>query len=265
MHHMRIVFLGTPDFAVASLDAIARAGHEVAGVVTAPDKPAGRGRKVQHSAVKEYALGKGYHLLQPANLKDPQFINDLRSLHADVQVVVAFRMLPEQVWNMPPLGTYNVHASLLPAYRGAAPINRAIMNGESHTGVTVFRLKHAVDTGSILLQERHEIGENITAGELHDALKQKGADLIVRALELVQVSKDNGTALRFTEQDERRVTHAPKIFRADCEIRWSRSARDVHNQVRGLSPAPGAFTYLCAQDRREHLKVLRTLQSPRPG
>ena len=174
-HDLRIVFMGTPEFAVASLDALVNAGCNVVGVITAPDKPAGRGLKLQESAVKKYAVEKGLKVLQPEKLKNPQFLEELRSLNADLQVVVAFRMLPELVWNMPPMGTINVHASLLPQYRGAAPINWAIINGEKETGVTTFKLKHEIDTGDILLQEKIPIGENETAGELHDKLKELGA------------------------------------------------------------------------------------------
>src|SRR5215212_6998272 len=177
-----IVFMGTPEFAVASLDALVKAGYSIAGVVTAPDKPAGRGMKLQESAVKKYAVEKGLHILQPEKLKSPQFLEELRSLKADLQVVVAFRMLPEAVWNMPPMGTVNVHGSLLPQYRGAAPINWAIINGEKETGVTTFKLKHEIDTGDILLQEKILIGENETAGELHDRMKEVGAAVLVRTV-----------------------------------------------------------------------------------
>jgi methionyl-tRNA formyltransferase len=181
-HPLRIVFIGTPDFAVASLQAMVEAGYNIVGVITAPDKPAGRGMQLQHSAVKKYALTQGLHLLQPVNLKNPEFVEELRALKADLQVVIAFRMLPEVVWNMPPLGTFNLHASLLPQYRGAAPINWAIINGEQETGVTTFFLKHEIDTGKLLLQEKLALDDTITAGELHDELMHKGAQLVLRSL-----------------------------------------------------------------------------------
>ncbi|HYK56514.1 MAG TPA: methionyl-tRNA formyltransferase, partial [Flavisolibacter sp.] len=180
---LRIVFMGTPEFAVASLDALVNAGCTLVGVITAPDKPAGRGMKLQESAVKKYAVEKGLKILQPEKLKNPQFLEDLKSLKADLQIVVAFRMLPEIVWNMPPMGTINVHGSLLPQYRGAAPINWAIINGEKETGVTTFKLKHEIDTGDILLQEKIPIGENETAGELHDKMKEVGAQLLVTTIQ----------------------------------------------------------------------------------
>ena len=242
---LRIVFMGTPEFAVASLDALVNAGCNVVGVITAPDKPAGRGLKLQESAVKKYAVEKNLKVLQPEKLKNPQFLEELKSLNADLQVVVAFRMLPEVVWNMPPIGTVNVHASLLPQYRGAAPINWAIINGEKESGVTTFKLKHEIDTGDILLQEKTSIGENETAGELHDQLKELGANVLVRTVEGLADS-----SLKETPQSEIRnsksetVKHAPKIFTETCKIDWSKSVNEVHNLIRGLSPFPGAFTYL---------------------
>lgn len=239
----RIVFMGTPEFAVASLDALGRSGYNVVGVVTAPDKQAGRGMKLQESAVKKYAVEKGLRLLQPEKLKNPEFLAELRSLQADLQVVVAFRMLPELVWNMPQLGTINVHGSLLPQYRGAAPINWAIINGEKETGVTTFKLKHEIDTGDILLQERIPIGDDETAGEVHDRMKEIGAALLVQTVSGLaagtlaetpqQPLLDDGTSA---------VKHAPKIFTETCRIDWNRPVADVHNLVRGLSPYPGAFT-----------------------
>lgn len=257
---MKIVFLGTPDFAVASLAALLDAGFTISGVVTAPDRPAGRGRAVQESAVKQFMKSRQIPVLQPVNLKSERFHEELRALKADLQVVVAFRMLPEAVWNMPPLGTYNLHASLLPAYRGAAPINRAIMEGATETGVTVFRLRHQVDTGSILMQEKCTIGENTTAGELHDTLRDQGARLLARAVEQIDENFRTGKPLVFQEQNDTLATHAPKIFREDCEINWAGTASDLHNQVRGLSPSPGAFTWLHNGDAQPlQLKVLRSL------
>lgn len=245
IHTLRIVFMGTPEFAVASLDALVRAGCNVVGVVTAPDKPAGRGMKLQQSAVKKYAVEKGLHVLQPEKLKNPQFLEELKSLKADLQVVVAFRMLPEVVWNMPPLGTINVHGSLLPQYRGAAPINWAVINGEQETGITTFKLKHEIDTGNILLQERIPVGENETAGEVHDKMKEVGAALLVKTVEglasgtiheVPQSVAGNGEAVV--------IKHAPKIFTETCLIDWNKSVSEVHNLVRGLSPYPAAFTKL---------------------
>jgi methionyl-tRNA formyltransferase len=253
---LRIVFMGTPEFAVASLEALVNSGYNIVGVITAPDKPAGRGLKLHESAVKKYAKEKGLTVLQPGKLKNPQFLEELRSLKADLQVVVAFRMLPQLVWNMPAMGTINVHASLLPQYRGAAPINWAIINGEAETGVTTFRLKHEIDTGDILLQERIHIGENETAGELHDRLKELGAGVLVKtvnglsdgtlketpqgsvviSLSPMEQSVDGDTGLP--------LKHAPKIFTETCRVEWNKPIAEVHNLIRGLSPFPGAFTYL---------------------
>ncbi len=237
--------MGTPEFAVASLDALVLAGFNVVGVVTAPDKPAGRGMKLQESAVKKYAVEKGLHILQPEKLKNPLFIEELRALQADVQVVVAFRMLPEVVWNMPPLGTINLHGSLLPQYRGAAPINWAVINGENQTGVTTFKLQQAIDTGNILLQEKIGIGDDETAGELHDEMKNVGAQLLVKTITLLA----EGT-LKEMPQDEVAhqqqiiLQHAPKIFTETCKIDWNNTAASIHNLIRGLSPYPAAFSYL---------------------
>lgn len=233
--------MGTPEFAVASLDALVAAGYNIVGVVTAPDKPAGRGMKLNESAVKKYALEKGLSILQPEKLKNPQFIEALKSLNADVQVVVAFRMLPEVVWNMPPLGTINVHGSLLPQYRGAAPINWAIINGEKETGVTTFKLQHEIDTGNILLQDTIAIGPDETAGELHDKMKDVGAQLLVRTLQELS----DGTLKEKPQQNNpAEIKHAPKIFTETCKIDWNKGADEIHDLIRGLSPFPGAFTYL---------------------
>lgn len=240
---LRIVFMGTPEFAVASLNALVQNGYQVVAVITAPDKPAGRGMKLAESAVKKYALENGLKILQPVKLKDPHFLEELRSLKADLQVVVAFRMLPEVVWNMPPWGTINVHGSLLPQYRGAAPVNWAVINGEKQTGVTTFKLQHAIDTGNILLQQVMEIGDEETAGELHDRMKEVGAKLLVETLERLE----NGT-IEEVKQPEAENTaslqHAPKIFTDTCRIDWNKSVDAINNQIRGLSPFPGAFTML---------------------
>ncbi|WP_232516149.1 methionyl-tRNA formyltransferase [Chitinophaga caeni] len=239
---LKIVFMGTPDFAVASLDALVQEGCQVVGVVTAPDKPAGRGLKLQESAVKTYAVEKGLHLLQPLKLKDPAFLESLAALKADIQVVVAFRMLPEVVWNMPPMGTINVHGSLLPNYRGAAPINWAVINGEKETGVTTFKLQHAIDTGNILLQDKTRIDENATAGQVYEDLMYRGAKLLVKTLEGL-VAGD----IKEQEQahlDPGDLKHAPKIFKEDGKIDWNQPIDKVYNLVRGLSPYPTAWTFL---------------------
>jgi methionyl-tRNA formyltransferase len=238
---IRIVFLGTPDFAVASLDALVQAGANIVGVVTAPDKPAGRGMQLQSSAVKKYALQHKLHLLQPAKLKDSAFIEELKSLNADLQVVVAFRMLPEIVWNMPSMGTINVHASLLPQYRGAAPINWAIINGETQTGVTTFKLKHEIDTGDILLQESVPITADDNAGTVHDKLMDAGADLLVKTI----LGLSGGS---IEERPQTSATsplkHAPKIFKEDMCIDWNKTTTEIYNLIRGLSPYPAAFSVL---------------------
>ncbi len=238
---LRIVFMGTPDFAVASLDALVQVGYNVVGVVTAPDKPAGRGMQLQQSAVKKYALEKGLQILQPEKLKNPTFIDDLKKLNADVQIVVAFRMLPEMVWNMPTHGTINVHASLLPQYRGAAPINWAVINGETESGVTTFRLKHEIDTGDILLQQKVAITDQMNAGELHDAIMHAGAMLLIETLDQLvagTLKEQPQTSLSTTTE----LKHAPKIFTKTCVINFSEPVHKVYNLIRGLSPFPGAIT-----------------------
>jgi methionyl-tRNA formyltransferase len=254
---LRIVFMGTPDFAVASLDILVRKDYNIVGVITAPDRPAGRGQQLQQSAVKQYAVEKGLKILQPEKLKAPEFLDELRALKADLQIVVAFRMLPEAVWAMPPRGTFNLHGSLLPQYRGAAPINRAVMNGETETGVTTFFLQHEIDTGRILFSERCDIGPDENAGEIHDRLMQIGAELVLKT---VQAIIDNN----YTEKEQDtmikgELKHAPKIFREDCEIRWSAPAKNVHDHIRGLSPYPAAFTTLVAPDGKETIvKIFRS-------
>lgn len=235
MKKLRIVFLGTPEFAVPSLDAIIEAGHEVAAVVTATDKPAGRGHKMIPSAVKQYAVEHGIPVLQPAKLRDPEFLDALRGYGADIFVVIAFRMLPEEVWAMPPMGTFNLHASLLPRYRGAAPINRAVMNGDAETGVTTFLLKHEIDTGDILRQESISIAPDENVGSVHDRLMALGARVTVDTLADLAAS----TAVPRPQPDGQ-ASAAPKIFREDCEIDLSKSRESVRNHVRGLSPYPAA-------------------------
>lgn len=262
---LRIIFMGTPDFAVASLDALLKAGCNVVAVVTAPDKPAGRGLKLTASAVKQYAVEKGLPVLQPEKLKSPEFVEALRSYKADLQIVVAFRMLPEIVWSMPPMGTLNLHGSLLPQYRGAAPIHWAVINGEKETGVTTFRLKHEIDTGDILLQKKFPIGDDETTGEVHDRMKLIGADLLVetvKGLESGQLKERPQSLMT----EEITLKHAPKIFTENCQINWNESAEKIHNLVRGLSPFPGALTTL---DGRI-LKIFRSAKElsahhPEPG
>ncbi|MBG9376138.1 methionyl-tRNA formyltransferase [Panacibacter sp. DH6] len=233
--------MGTPEFAVASLKALVENGYHIAGVITAPDKPAGRGMKMTESAVKKYAVEKGIPVLQPEKLKNPGFLQQLQLLRADVQVVVAFRMLPEVVWNMPPMGTINVHGSLLPQYRGAAPINWAIINGEKETGVTTFKLQHEIDTGNILLQRTIPIHENETAGELHDKMKEVGAALLVETIQKLAGGKLAEAPQKVVSND---LKHAPKLFTETCKIDWTKSVDDIHNLIRGLSPFPGAYTML---------------------
>ena len=236
---LRIVFMGTPEFAVASLSKLVDAGCNIVGVITAPDKPAGRGMELQQSAVKKYAVEKGLNILQPEKLKNPEFIEQLKSLNADLQIVVAFRMLPEIVWNMPPMGTLNLHGSLLPQYRGAAPINWAIINGEAYTGVTTFKLKHEIDTGDILLNEKIIIEENETAGTLHDKMKEVGAAVLLQTVK--GLAEESITE---KPQDNFNIKHAPKIFTETCSIDWNKSANEINNLIRGLSPYPAAFTHL---------------------
>ncbi len=240
----RIVFMGTPEFAVATLDKLVQEGCTIVGVVTAPDKPAGRGMQLSQSSVKKYAIEHNLHVLQPVKLKDPTFLAELSGLKADVQVVVAFRMLPEIVWNMPPMGTLNLHGSLLPSYRGAAPINWAIINGEKQTGVTTFKLKQEIDTGDILLQEVIPIRDDETAGELHDEMKLIGANLMHKTLEGYC-----GNGIKLLPQDAQGdikdiIPIAPKLTTDTARINWQSSASEVYNLIRGLSPYPAAFTSL---------------------
>lgn len=239
----RLVFMGTPDFAVTILDRLVAEGCNIVAVITAPDKPAGRGMQLTPSAVKKYAMEKGLHILQPEKLKDAEFLKTLRDLEADLQVVVAFRMLPEVVWNMPPLGTINLHGSLLPKYRGAAPINWAIINGECQTGITTFKLQHAIDTGDILMQETIEIRPDETAGELHDEMKVLGAGLVYKTLDAYCEGKINPFP-QADASDQTSLPAAPKIHTATCSINWNLGVVQVYNLIRGLSPYPGAFTSL---------------------
>lgn len=237
---MKIVFMGTPDFAVASLDALKQAGLSIVGVVTAPDKPAGRGQKLSESAVKKYAVENGLRLLQPVKLKDPAFLSELSALQADLFVVVAFRMLPEMVWQMPAKGTINLHGSLLPHYRGAAPINHVIINGEKETGVTTFFLKQEIDTGDIIFSDAIAIEDNETAGSLHDKMMMVGAKLLVKTVQAIEAGNYNEVPQ--PESDELKT--APKIFKDFCKVDWNQPNDIVYNLIRGLSPYPTAFTTL---------------------
>jgi methionyl-tRNA formyltransferase len=248
--------MGTPEFAVASLDAILRAGYNVVAVITAPDKPAGRGMQLSESAVKKYALEKNLTILQPEKLKNPAFLDELRAFAADLQIVVAFRMLPEVVWNMPPMGTVNLHGSLLPQYRGAAPINWAVINGETETGVTTFKLQHNIDTGNILLQEKFAIGPDETAGELHDRMKEIGARLLVRTIAGLAA----GTLTAIPQENPPNLRHAPKIFTETSRIDWSLTTANIYNLIRGLAPFPAAFTELDGK----LLKIFRASKDPTP-
>ncbi|MEN5088337.1 MULTISPECIES: methionyl-tRNA formyltransferase [Sphingobacterium] len=240
---MRIIFMGTPDFAVASLDALVQSGENIVAVVTAPDKPAGRGQKLHQSAVKIYAEAHGIPVLQPVKLRDPDFLEELRIYQADLQVVVAFRMLPEAVWNMPPYGTINVHASLLPQYRGAAPINHAIINGEHVSGVSTFLLQHEIDTGKILLSEEVAIAPDDNAGILHDKLMHVGAQLLLKTLAGLKTNTLTPKA-QSTLIPESELKHAPKIFKENCQIDWNQDIDTIYNLIRGLSPYPAAYTSL---------------------
>ena len=239
---IRIIYMSTPDFAVESLRALVDGGYNVVAVVTMPDKPAGRGHQLQYSAVKQYALSVGLPILQPERLKDESFLQQLRSYNADLQIVVAFRMLPEVVWDMPRLGTFNLHASLLPQYRGAAPINWAVINGEKETGATTFMLQHEIDTGNIILQERISIADDENVGSVHDRLMTMGAGLVTRTVDLIIDSENNSQPLPTTPQDESmQLKAAPKIFKDTCAIDFSCSALQVYNHIRGLSPYPAAW------------------------
>lgn len=246
--------MGTPDFAVLPLKKIVEAGYEVVGVVTNPDKPAGRGQKLQESAVKKYARENGLKILQPEKFRNERFLQELADLKADLQLVVAFKMLPEVVWNMPPLGTVNLHASLLPDYRGAAPINWAIINGEKETGVTTFLLKHEIDSGNIVYQQKVWISETLTAGELHDELMEVGAELLLKTVDALESGKAS-----FIEQTQllegREPIGAPKIFKDDMKIDWTQDVHSVYNRIRGLSPFPTAWTELIHNETEAVLPV----------
>jgi methionyl-tRNA formyltransferase len=238
--NLRIVYMGTPDFAVPSLEILIENGFDIVGVITAPDKPAGRGLKLRTSPVKQAAEKAGLRILQPTNLKSPEFQEELRSLNANLQVVVAFRMLPEAVWSMPEFGTFNLHASLLPKYRGAAPINWAVINGEKETGLTTFFLKHEIDTGNIIAQVKEPIHEDDTAGSLYMRLMHKGAELVLETVKNIETDDVQTSPQKFSED----IPKAPKIFKADCLIDWNRNTSEIYNFIRGLSPYPTAWTQI---------------------
>lgn len=251
MEKLRIVFMGTPDFAVGILDTIYNSNYEIVGVITAPDKPAGRGQKVSISAVKEYALAKKLHLLQPTNLKDTDFLSELEQLQANLQVVVAFRMLPEVVWKMPKLGTFNLHASLLPEYRGAAPINWAIINGETQSGVTTFFIDDKIDTGAMILSKNIAIGAKETAGELHDRLMLLGSEAVLETLALIETNKATTTI----QVENPNVKTAYKLNKDNCKIDWTQDGNTINNLIRGLSPYPAAWTYIKDGDQEWNVKL----------
>lgn len=259
MSNLRIVFMGTPEFAVESLDILVKNNYNIVGVITAPDKPAGRGQQVQQSAIKKYALEKGLNILQPEKLKDKIFLDQLHELKADLQIVVAFRMLPEIVWNMPPLGTFNLHGSLLPQYRGAAPINWAVINGEKETGVTTFFLQHEIDTGKIIFHEKIPIQENDTAGEIHDQLMCIGAQLVLKTVKAIESNTYPQTEQSNLYNNINTLKHAPKIFKEDCRIDWEKTSLEIHNHIRGLSPYPTAFTAFIDSENKTHsVKIFKT-------
>ena len=253
---LRIVYMGTPEFAVAPLNALIESGCNVVGVVTNPDKPAGRGQKIQESAVKKYALEKGLAILQPEKFRNEAFLSDLKALNADLQVVVAFKMLPEMVWNMPKYGTLNLHASLLPHYRGAAPINWAIMNGDKETGVSTFLLQKEIDTGNVIFQEKVSIGENENLEVLHDSLMEIGSRLVVKTVRAIEANDYPQIPQDELISEGEVLKNAPKIFKNDCKINWTAKIESIHNHIRGLSPYPAAWTELCdTNEKKVGLKV----------
>ncbi len=251
MEKLRIVFMGTPEFAVGILDTIIKNNYDVVGVITAADKPAGRGQKVKYSAVKEYALANNLNLLQPTNLKDENFLAELKNLNANVQVVVAFRMLPEVVWRMPKLGTFNLHASLLPNYRGAAPINWAIINGETKTGVTTFFIDDKIDTGAMILSKEIAINKNENAGMLHDRLMELGSKTVVDTLSLIE----KGNVTTVIQKDTNDIKTAYKLNKENCKIDWSKSGKEIHNLIRGLSPYPCAWCFFIDSNEEWNVKI----------
>ncbi len=255
---LRIVFMGTPDFAVESLKQLHEKGFNIVAVVTSTDKPAGRGKKIQPSAVKKYAVTKGYRILQPENLNEPNFINNLKNLKPDLFIVVAFRILPKIIWEIPKYGTFNLHASLLPQYRGAAPINWAIINGETKTGVTTFFIDEHVDTGNIILQKEVEINKNMTAGELHDELIMKGAELVIETVEAIMKRSNPKIDQSKLINKDIVLKKAPKIYKNDCKINWTKEINEIYNFIRGLSPYPSAFTEFIYKEKAIPIKIFKT-------
>lgn len=256
---LKIVYMGTPDFAVESLKRLVEGGYNVVGVITMPDKPVGRHASVlQPSPVKQYAVSQGLRVLQPEKLKDETFIEELRSLQADLQIVVAFRMLPEIVWNMPRLGTFNLHASLLPQYRGAAPINWAVMNGDTETGITTFFLKHEIDTGEIIQQVRVPIADSDNVEIIHDKLMTLGGDLVLETVDAILAGTVKPIPQEELIQSEAELRPAPKIFKETCRIDWQKGVKRVYDFIRGLSPYPAAWTELCTGDSKQVLKIYET-------
>lgn len=251
MEKLRIVFMGTPDFAVGILDSILKNNYEIAAVITAADKPAGRGQKIKYSAVKEYALANNLNLLQPTNLKDESFLTELKALNANLQVVVAFRMLPKVVWEMPKLGTFNLHASLLPNYRGAAPINWAIINGESKTGVTTFFIDDKIDTGAMIMSKETEIDPNENAGQLHDRLMNIGSSTVIDTLALIEKGEVNTTI----QTDDADIKTAYKLNKENCKIDWNKSATEINNLIRGLSPYPASWCFFTDKNQEWNVKI----------
>lgn len=250
---MKVVFMGTPEFAAICLGRILQSNHEVVGVVTVPDKPAGRGQKLSQSAVAKIAVENNLTLLQPEKLKNPEFVQSLQGLNADIFVVVAFRMLPKDVWQIPPKGTFNLHASLLPDYRGAAPINWAIINGETESGATTFMIDEKIDTGNILLSEKVQILPEDNAGDLHDKLAEKGKELIIRTLD----GLEKGIIIPQAQPEVSEIKSAPKIFRDDCKINWDESLENIHNKIRGLSPYPVAWAFIHGNDEQKQMKIYK--------
>lgn len=256
---MRIIYLGTPEFAIAPLEKLHESSYDVVAVITAPDKPAGRGKKLTPPPVKLYAESKNIPVLQPVKLKDENFLEKVRELKPDIQVVVAFRMMPRELWSVPGKGTFNLHASLLPQYRGAAPINWVIINGEKETGLTTFFIDEKIDTGEIIFREKIEIGENETAGELHDRMMEKGSELVLKTVRAIDSGRVQTQPQPALENGETKLKPAPKIYKEDCQINWDRDTISIHNQIRGLSPYPAAFSNITKSDNESiQVKIFKS-------
>lgn len=253
--NLRIVYMGTPDFAVEPLKVLVEGGYQVVGVVTMPDKPAGRGMKIRYSPVKDYAMSRNLPILQPEKLKDPDFLDELKSLNADLQIVVAFRMLPEVVWDMPPMGTFNLHASLLPNYRGAAPINWAVINGEKETGVTTFFLQHEIDTGDILLQEKIAIDPEECTGSVHDRLMKLGGQMVRKTVDAILEGTVHAVPQKVAISDKEELKIAPKLFKDNTRVKWTLNGAQLHDFIRGLSPFPAAWSELHSEEEIIGVKI----------